>query len=182
MKILYAEDDDSSRYLLETLLTAQQHDVVTATQGEAALQAIKQHSFDLIVSDILMPDWDGFDLCYQVKTDPVLSKIPFIFYSATYTQPDDIRFALSLGADRFLIKPIEPEQFLVEIEAVMKRAQELGVAKCQLDEHAFLVGHTKRITKKLSTTHLQRDAVRHKLEQTEVDLADARRLLGVAAR
>lgn len=179
MKILYAEDDDASRYLLETLLTAQQHDVVTVTNGEDALQAIEQHPFDLIVSDILMPELDGFELCYQVKTDPVLSKIPFVFYSATYTQPDDIRFALSLGADRFLIKPTEPEQLLVEIEAVMARAQELGVAKCQLDEHAFLVGHAKRITKKLSTTHLQRDTARHKLEQTEVDLADARRLLGL---
>ena len=179
MKILYAEDDEASRYLLETLLTAQQYDIVTVTQGEAALQAIKQQPFDLIISDILMPELDGFDLCYQIKTDPVLSKIPFVFYSATYTQPDDIRFALSLGADRFLIKPTEPEQLLVEIEAVMARAQELGVAKCQLDEHAFFLGHAKRITKKLSTTHLQRDAARHRLEQTKTDLADARRLLGL---
>ena len=72
----------------------------------------RQNPPDLIVSDILMPVMDGFSLCREWKKDERLKGIPFIFYTATYTDDRDRDFALSLGAERFLLKPMDPEDLL----------------------------------------------------------------------
>jgi diguanylate cyclase (GGDEF)-like protein/PAS domain S-box-containing protein len=179
MKILCVEDNEFSRYLLETVLTAHHHQVVTSQDGEAAWQIVQQQSVDLIISDIMMPRLDGFDLCYRIKSSPAWSATPFIFYSASYTQPSDIRFALRLGADRFLIKPLKPEQLLGEIDAVVANANLNGAAKIQLNEYEFLVGHAKRMGQKLSTMHQRLDHAAEKLQRAQNELSDARRLLGL---
>jgi diguanylate cyclase (GGDEF)-like protein/PAS domain S-box-containing protein len=179
MKILYVEDNEASRYLLEALMTAQQHQVTTAVDGEQALQELERQTFDLIISDIMMPRMDGFEFCYRVKTDAALATTPFLFYSASYTQPDDVRFALRLGADRFLIKPIPPEQLLTEIGAVLANIQHNGVARILVDEHEFLVRHAERMGFKLSAMHQKLDRTNSKLQRTQQELNDARHLLGL---
>jgi PAS domain S-box-containing protein len=74
----------------------------------------------MVISDILMPIMDGFNLCRNWMADERLKRIPFIFYTATYTDRNDESFALSLGADRFLIKPTDPDDFLAVIQEVFK--------------------------------------------------------------
>jgi len=106
MKILVAEDDESSRKLLELVLDAQGYHVVSLENGLEALEYLGSEHVDLIISDILMPKMDGFGLCKAVKQNVNLQNIPFIFYTATYTSSHDKRFALDLGADKFLIKPM----------------------------------------------------------------------------
>ena len=81
-----------------------------------ALAFAQRANYDVIVSDILMPRMDGFQLCRELKMDERLRHIPFVFYTATYTDPADEAFGLSLGANRFLMKPIEPEILLKHIE------------------------------------------------------------------
>ena len=68
-----------------------------------------------------MPRMDGFQLCRELKKDARLRHIPFIFYTATYTDPRDASLALSLGADRFLITPLEPDAFIREMEEVIAK-------------------------------------------------------------
>jgi putative two-component system response regulator len=71
-----------------------------------------------------MPQMDGFQLCRECKKDESLKKIPFIFYTATYTDKEDEKFALSLGAERFIIKPQEPEIFLKILKEVIEEYKE----------------------------------------------------------
>ena len=110
MRILSADDKPENLYMLEALLRGHGHTVDSASNGLDALKLAERGVYDLIISDILMPRMDGFQLCRELKKDARLRHIPFIFYTATYTDPRDASLALSLGADRFLIKPLEPEE------------------------------------------------------------------------
>jgi len=111
-KVLIVDDNRDNLYLLKTILKGQGWDVFESLNGKAALEIARNHIPDLIVSDILMPVMDGYTLCRQCKSDEKLKNIPFVFYTATYTEPQDEKFALDLGADRFIIKPRDPEALL----------------------------------------------------------------------
>jgi CheY-like chemotaxis protein len=89
MKIMIVDDNEQSLYLLEVLLRSEKYEVVCARDGLEALKHLKKGSFGLIISDILMPRMDGFQLCRECKVDPHLKYIPFIFYTATYTDQKD---------------------------------------------------------------------------------------------
>ena len=110
VKILIVDDNSKNLYMLEVLLKGVGYEVVTAKNGIEALEKLRASRFDGIVSDILMPLMDGFRLIRECKKDPVLRQIPFIFYTATYTEKRDEEFGLSLGAIRYIVKPAEPEE------------------------------------------------------------------------
>ncbi|HPG39467.1 MAG TPA: PAS domain S-box protein [bacterium] len=124
MKILIVDDMKENLLLLNTLLTGFRHTVVQAMNGQEALQKLKNDSFDMIVSDILMPVMDGYELCQKCKSDPDLHQILFIFYTATYTDKEDEKYAMQLGADRFLIKPMDPGDFMTAIRSVAQKAEQ----------------------------------------------------------
>lgn len=107
--VLIVDDNIQNCYLLESILKGSGYKVIIARNGLEAFDLAKFDPPDVIVSDILMPVMDGFELCRRCKEDEVIYSIPFIFYTATYTEPKDEKFALSLGADRFVIKPQKPE-------------------------------------------------------------------------
>ncbi len=117
MNILVTEDNPQSLYLLEQYFTGRGHVVWSATNGRDGLALCRERGLpDAVVSDALMPFMDGFELCDAIRRDSRLSKLPFILYTATYTAESDERFALSIGADRFVVKPIEPNQLLSIVE------------------------------------------------------------------
>lgn len=118
-KILVVDDIAQNILLLELLFQKQGYEVLTAYNGKEALQCANDTRPDLIISDILMPTMDGYAFCRELKKDPDLKTIPFIFYSATYTDPKDKDFALSLGADRFIVKPVLPELFLKTVTELL---------------------------------------------------------------
>ncbi len=112
VKILIVDDEDKNLYLLQVLLTSNGYELDSAKNGAEALEIAHQSKPDVIISDILMPVMDGFSFCHACKEDDRLKNIPFIFYTATYTEPQDEALALSLGAERFIVKPTEPALFL----------------------------------------------------------------------
>ena len=120
-RVLIVDDQEEALYLLETLLGGNGFEVLTASNGAAAWEQAQVTPPDLVISDILMPVMDGFTLCRLWKKDPELRHIPFVFYTATYTDSKDEQFALGLGADRFLVKPMEPEAFLSQIREVLEQ-------------------------------------------------------------
>jgi CheY-like chemotaxis protein len=119
VKILIADDDENSRGFLERALRAQHYDVESAVNGGAALEKTSQWRPDLIISDILIPVMNGFELCCRIKTDEQLRTIPFIFYTATPADQRDEWLAMALGASRFLIKPPDPADLFRIIKEVI---------------------------------------------------------------
>lgn len=120
MLILIAEDNEDSRVLLESSLEASGYEVASAENGEIALALATRRPPDLIISDILMPVMDGYAFCRAVKADKQLRAIPFIFYTATYTDPSDEKLAMDLGASKFIVKPMEIDVFLLEIKTILE--------------------------------------------------------------
>ena len=118
--ILIVDDKEANRYLLQTILTAAGHATREAANGAEALEFARRERPDLIISDILMPQMDGFALCRECKRDETLRDIPFVFYTATYTDPRDRDFGLQLGAARFVVKPMEAADLSAIIEEVLK--------------------------------------------------------------
>ncbi len=119
MKLLIVDDNVQNNDMLRTLLVGHGHDVLMAANGAEALETARKNRPDMIVADILMPVMDGYALCREWKQDDRLKAIPFVFYSATYTDPKDEEFGLSLGAERFIRKPAEPDEFLAMIAEVV---------------------------------------------------------------
>jgi len=117
--ILVVEDVPAVRELLEITLKFKGYEVATAADGREALEIIAANPPDLVVTDILMPYMDGYTLAQRLRRDPKTRRIPIVFVSATYVAPEDKEFALSLGAARFLEKPIDAEEFLLTIAEVL---------------------------------------------------------------
>ena len=106
----------------------------------------------MIVSDILMPKMDGFQLCRECKKDDSLKNIPFIFYTATYTDKKDEDFALSLGVEKFIVKPVESEVFLKILKEVIEEHKKGALVASKepiKEEEIYLAEYNKRLIQKL---------------------------------
>ena len=119
MRILVVDDDPFDRAYLEAVFSHRGHTVVTAPDGAAGLAEARSKRPDAIVSDVLMPRMDGYRFCRSVREDSTLADIPFVFYTATYTDPEDEKLASDLGADAFAIKPKEPAEIAELVEAAI---------------------------------------------------------------
>jgi len=166
-RILIADDNAQNRYHLETLLRSQGFQVDSAADGKEALTRIQDSIPDLVLTDIFMPVMDGFELCRVLKADPRWRAVPFVFYTATCTDPKDEQFALSLGADRFVIKPQEPDRLFAMVREVLD--QDRGLREHATDElldseMAFLCQHNETLYHKLDKKIRDLRASNHLIE------------------
>lgn len=117
--ILIAEDVPTNRKLLRVVLETEGYEIVEAADGVEALRGLASRGVDLIISDILMPNMDGFRLCREVRHDSRWQEIPFLFYSSTYTSSADQAAARELGADAFLVKPSSAAELRATIQGLL---------------------------------------------------------------
>ncbi len=151
-KVMIVDDLPENLYMLQSLLTGNGYEVVIARNGKEALDLAVKSQPDLIISDILMPVMDGFTLCRQWKQDPKLRSVPFIFYTATYTEPEDESLALSIGADLFIRKPTETDIFLASVGEALKRYGKAGSRSTVVgssSETAYLKEYNEVLIRKL---------------------------------
>ena len=151
--LLVVEDIADILNLLEATLKFKGYRVVTAHNGEEALEIVHQERPDLIIADILMPKMDGFSMVHRLRINPETRRIPVVFLSATYVTPEDKAFALSLGATRFIEKPVDLPTFLPIIEKLLQQGVHTPVEP--LNEHDFYEGYRKRLEIKLSQKNTQ---------------------------
>jgi two-component system, cell cycle sensor histidine kinase and response regulator CckA len=155
---LIVDDKEEGLYLLECLLSSNGYRVITASNGQEALDRAGKILPDLIISDILMPVMDGFMLCRRWKQDERFRSIPFIFYTATYTDARDEEFALNLGADLFLVKPKDPEVFMQIIEDFLEKHRKgelLPSMPALKEESNYLQTYNSALVRKLEEKLLQ---------------------------
>jgi PAS domain S-box-containing protein len=171
-RVLIADDIAENLYLLETLLKGNGFEVIAAENGAKALELARTTQPDLIISDILMPVMDGYSLCKEWRADPQLRQIPFIFYTATYTEKKDEELALGLGADRFLIKPMEPDVLMAVVREVLAQAgpgYEPPAAFLAEDETLMLKGYSEVLFRKLEHKMAALEATNLALQESRED-------------
>ncbi|MBI5017515.1 MAG: response regulator [Deltaproteobacteria bacterium] len=169
-RVLIVDDHEENRYLLRALLAGNGFQVTEARNGAEALEKAREHVPDLVVSDILMPVMDGFALCRAWRADPETAAVPFVFYTATYTDARDRTFALDLGADAFVVKPVEPEEFVAAmwrvLEGVTRTIPEAAAAPPE-DERALLREYNEVLIRKLEEKVCQLEEATRKVAESE---------------
>lgn len=145
--ILVVEDVPNVLELLEVTLRFKGYPVITARNGQEALERVNSEHPALIITDILMPKMDGFALAHALRKDARTRQIPVIFLSATYVTPEDKKFAMSLGAVRFIEKPIDTEDFLLTIAEILTMGS--PTSPLPMSETDFYQGYRERLEQKL---------------------------------
>jgi hypothetical protein len=176
-KCLIVDDKEQNRYLLDVLLRRYGYETTTAENGADALDKARVNPPDIVITDVLMPVMDGFALCKAWKSDEKLRNIPLVIYTATYIEPKDEAFALSLGADRFIIKPQDQNVLLEELKKILEKTADgsfVGAGQT-LDENDFFRRHYEAVIMKLDDkmAELQRLNARltREIEEKEKALA-----------
>jgi CheY-like chemotaxis protein len=118
-KIVVIDDDAMIRSFIEYILKQQRYEVVMANNAGDGYDAIIRESPDLIVSDILLPGMNGYDLCHKIKSNPALQHIPIILITAVYKELSFKMEARKIGADDFIEKPFAKEDFLDRVERLL---------------------------------------------------------------
>jgi len=117
--ILIAFERESEQSAVEQLLTSRGHQVTRSGNGLTALDCARREPPHAIISDIVLPRMDGFALCRKWKQDERLQSVPFLFYTRRHDDPKYERFALELGAERFLARSAPPETLLAALDEVL---------------------------------------------------------------
>ncbi len=146
--LLVVEDIPDILNLMDATLKFKGYRVVTARNGQEALEAIQKEHPLIVITDILMPKMDGFNLVHRLRINPETRNIPVVFLSATYVAPEDKAFAITIGATRFIEKPIDLNNFMQTIEELLK--QGVHAAPEPLEEFDFYDGYRKRLKIKLN--------------------------------
>ncbi|MCZ6679402.1 MAG: response regulator [Candidatus Poribacteria bacterium] len=121
-KILVVDDEPRNIRILQIQLTAKGYTVLTATNGQEALEMVKTASPDLILLDIMMPKMNGFEVCEQIRADESTQFLPVVMVTALSDTQDRIR-AIELGADDFISKPFDSLEILARVRSLVRIKQ-----------------------------------------------------------
>jgi PAS domain S-box-containing protein len=172
-KILIVDDKTENLYLLQSMLDTNGFKTISAKNGAEALGLMRTIIPDLIISDILMPVMDGFTLCRECKKDETLKNIPFFIYTATYNDVKDEEYALSLGADRFILKPQEPDVFLNIINDFLAKVKKKTIHPKKIipqSETVVLKEYNEVLIRKIEDKMLQSEKTEKELRKYSEEL------------
>lgn len=119
-KILLVDDEIEITEINKRYLEQGGYDIDIANDGKEALEKYKRNKYSLIITDIMMPNMDGYDLISEVQY--LDADQPFLFITAKTTEPDKI-YALSLGADDYIVKPFSPRELVLRVRNILRRIE-----------------------------------------------------------
>ena len=120
LKILIAEDDQELRQLFSHVLARHGYRVTGVSNGQEALDAMDMDFYDMIISDIMMPIMDGYELVHQLRS--VGNTTPVLMITAKDAF-DDMRMGFQSGVDDYMVKPINVNEMVLRVQALLRRAQ-----------------------------------------------------------
>jgi PAS domain S-box-containing protein len=150
--ILVVDDNLLNIKLLRDLLEGEGYSVHVAYDEAEALGVLDEELIDLVISDVLMPNSDGYQLCNEIRQSEKFQEIPIIIYTATYTSPCDERLALDLGADKYLRKPAKPAELLRVVGEALALEPRTPIAI--LPEFEVLKQYSERLVEKLEEKNI----------------------------
>jgi class 3 adenylate cyclase len=118
-RILVVDDQRANVEVLAGVLTARGYEVLTATDGEAALEQVRQGNPDLVVSDILMPQMDGYELCRRLRSEPATTLLPVILVTSLDPLQERVN-GIDAGADDFLSKPVNWDELFARVRSLLR--------------------------------------------------------------
>jgi PAS domain S-box-containing protein len=172
MKILIVDDHPANLRLLRAQLEAEGHDVVDAANGAEALRRLDAESVDGMISDILMPEMDGYRLCQEVRKRETLFTLPVVLYTSTYNSPGDRLMALKSGADAYLTKPAPIPKIVAALSEAVRKPRRAQPIESAVSEGDVLKAYSAALVRKLEDRKLD-------LEHT---VAEIKRALEAARR
>lgn len=136
--ILVIDDDELVSQTLQRALKMYGYHVMVANSGIEGLQLARRHRPDLFILDIIMPGADGYQVCRQIRGDPLLKELPVLFLTARGKDEDKIE-GFRAGADDYLSKPFNMEELQLRIQAILRRVQEPEGSDNGQDEEPLVI-------------------------------------------
>ncbi|MCB8987336.1 MAG: response regulator transcription factor [Ardenticatenaceae bacterium] len=124
--ILVIDDDELVSRTLQRALKLYGHQVMVANSGTEGLQTARRHRPDLFILDIMMPGADGYQVCRQIRGDPLLADLPVLFLTAKAKDEDKIE-GFRAGGDDYLSKPFNMEELQLRVKAILRRTSPVAV-------------------------------------------------------
>jgi PAS domain S-box-containing protein/putative nucleotidyltransferase with HDIG domain len=175
MKVLIVDDDTINRRLLKYNFESHGCEVVEAKDGQEGLELFTLHNPNVVISDILMPRMDGFQLLNTLKDEKARKPFLFVFSSSVYTNPDEVDFAISLGADGFIIKPKKPAELWDELTAIIRKHQvkeSIPPTRVVIEEKEYVIKHSDIVATKLIEKVTELEIAKAKVEESEKKYRD----------
>ncbi len=173
--ILVIDDDDLVSRTLQRALKHYDYQVMTASSGIEGLQLARRHRPDLFILDIMMPGVDGYQVCRQIRGDPLLQDAPVLFLTAKAKDEDKIE-GFRAGGDDYLVKPFNMQELELRVKAILRRAGPEKVEPADTTVNEVVVGdvvldcRTFRVTTPYQTvllTNVQFDLLYHLMSHAD---------------
>ncbi|MGE0588518.1 MAG: response regulator [Cyclobacteriaceae bacterium] len=158
--LLLADDHPASLKLLKGVFSSEGFHVLTANDGQEAYNQLLNHEVHLVITDVLMPNVDGYYLCYKIRTHQKLRAIPIIVYTATFTSQTEERMARDIGANMFIRKPAPLNVLISSVKEVLEKPALVSKAVTIPSANVEII-------------HQYSSNLVNKLEQRNIELEDA---------
>jgi two-component system phosphate regulon response regulator PhoB len=120
-KLLIVDDEDGLRSLVRMTLDSEGYQILEAQEGGHALELARAHHPDLVLLDVMLPDLSGFEICRQIKSDPLMASTTVLMLTAK-AQESDLGEAETAGADGYFVKPFSPIALMQRVESILGAA------------------------------------------------------------
>jgi PAS domain S-box-containing protein len=179
--ILIVDDNDTLLKLSRDTFVLSGYKVLTARDGEEAMTVLKSEKVDLVVTDILMPNVDGYMLCYRIRSDSALRDIPVMIYTATYTSASDEALAREIGADRFIRKPAPMKALTGTAAELLKQDPQPHIAPEKGKLEQVTRQYSEGLVQKLESKNIKLEETTAKLVRSEARLKEAQRVAHIGS-